>query len=556
ANVYTAGFNAQYNGRLSSIIDLKTRDGNSKRLEGKATLTTFGCDLTLHGPLMKEKPADPRTVTFLLNYKGSYIDKVAPVLYPYLDSMGIPYQYGDFYGKVSTKGPDDHMSVFGHHFTDRVSYDDLLTTSWQNNGLGCKLEWGPKGWAFPLIISGTYSDYQANIQEADKRPQDTRYRDLIWHLGSGLLANKTEIKFAIEWSALMTEYSYLNLDKQTVSLTSTNTDFVWYGLVKSTLKNWILEPGINIHWFSSQNYYSFEPRLQVKYNISPTYSLSFATGLYAQDLLSSVSEQDITCLFQGYYSNPEYIQSGYKGKEIGTTIQKSAHGVVGITAFYPNNLKLTAEVFVKDFYRLVNFNRNKVYEDTEQNKAVIEYLKKNFIFENGWSYGLDLLADYQNDDFSFWLGYSLGFSTREDEYSTFTPHFDRRHNINLLINYQPTKKTSIKVRWNLSSGYPFTQNAGLYEEIRLTNGTFLQSMQNGNLSVYYGAYNEGRLPWYHRLDISAYKTLDLSPKVTLELNAGIMNVYNRKNVFYLDRLSGKRLDQLPIMPNAGMVLRF
>ena len=558
ANVYTAGFNAQYSGRLSSIIDLKTRDGNRTRMEGKIGANTFGYDLLIHGPIIKMKPEDSRSVSYLFNYKGSYIDKIAPKIYPYLDSLGLPYKYGDFYGKISTVGrKGDQLSFFGHHFSDQANFSNLLNTSWVSNSIGSKLVLTPAGSEYLLTAYIGYSDFYGNIYEANKTPRETRYNNFQANIGSGAYLKKTEFKWALEISGISTNYTFVDLNDVVSRETSYTTDLNVYGQLKKTFKKCILEPGINVHYFSSQGYIAFEPRLQFKYNFNPILSFNFATGLYAQDLFSTVSEQDITNLFQGYYTGTDLIQTQFKGSDISNSIQKAWHGVAGLTTFFPNNLKLTAEIYAKDFYRLVNYNRNKIYEDTKANKEVIDYLKKYFIIEKGWSYGLDLLVDYQNDWFSLWLGYSLGFASRQDEFSTFTPHFDRRHNINLLVNYIPIKNVSIKARWNVSSGYPFTQNMGLYEEMKLDYGTLIQSLTSGgNLSVLYGPYNEGRLPWYHRLDISAHWIIKITKTVSIELNAGVMNAYNRQNVFYLDRVTGKRVDQLPILPNAGMVVRF
>ncbi|MFM7823761.1 MAG: hypothetical protein ACKPB3_08305, partial [Bacteroidota bacterium] len=76
------------------------------------------------------------------------------------------------------------------------------------------------------------------------------------------------------------------------------------------------------------------------------------------------------------------------------------------------------------------------------------------------------------------------------------------------------------------------------------------------LGIIYGPLNEGRLPYYHRLDISLKKNFELSDKSTLEATASVINVYNRKNIFYIDRITNERVDQLPILPAIGLSLTF
>jgi len=79
---------------------------------------------------------------------------------------------------------------------------------------------------------------------------------------------------------------------------------------------------------------------------------------------------------------------------------------------------------------------------------------------------------------------------------------------------------------------------------------------NGNLGIIYGELNAGRLPYYHRLDFTANKVFSFNQYTKLEINFSITNVYNRKNIFYFDRVDYNRVDQLPIMPSLGLSLTF
>ena len=71
-----------------------------------------------------------------------------------------------------------------------------------------------------------------------------------------------------------------------------------------------------------------------------------------------------------------------------------------------------------------------------------------------------------------------------------------------------------------------------------------------------GDLNKGRLSYFHRLDISIQKTLHFSKRSTLEITAGASNVYNRENIFYVDRLSGEKVYQLPVIPTLGASFNF
>jgi hypothetical protein len=109
----------------------------------------------------------------------------------------------------------------------------------------------------------------------------------------------------------------------------------------------------------------------------------------------------------------------------------------------------------------------------------------------------------------------------------------------------------------LGSGFPFTQTAGFFEDTDLYNSLNYPYWQsNGSLGIIYGDLNTGRLPYYHRLDVTLNKVVTFSKNSQLEINFSITNVYNRRNIFYFDRVDYNRVDQLPIMPSLGLSLTF
>ena len=106
ADVYTGGFGAEYSGRISSIMDISTRDGNKKRLSGKLGANCFGAKVMLEGPLKKAKTPDDVTLSFILSAKNSYLEQSSKFLYPYASKTGLPFNYQDLYGKLSLNAPN------------------------------------------------------------------------------------------------------------------------------------------------------------------------------------------------------------------------------------------------------------------------------------------------------------------------------------------------------------------------------------------------------------------------------------------------------------------
>ena len=101
ADVYTGGFGAEYGGRISSIMDVTTRDGNKKRYAGKVGASTFGAKILVEGPLARQKEEGGSSSSFILSAKNSYLEQSSQIFYNYVDSAGLPFNYLDLYGKLS-----------------------------------------------------------------------------------------------------------------------------------------------------------------------------------------------------------------------------------------------------------------------------------------------------------------------------------------------------------------------------------------------------------------------------------------------------------------------
>ncbi|MEI6455020.1 MAG: TonB-dependent receptor, partial [bacterium] len=140
----------------------------------------------------------------------------------------------------------------------------------------------------------------------------------------------------------------------------------------------------------------------------------------------------------------------------------------------------------------------------------------------------------------------------------YVPPYDRRHNLNLLATYIFGKKGTweIDLRYNYGSGFPFTQTQGFYEMVDFVDMGTDYTTANGQLDILYGEYDQGRLPYYSRLDFNMKKTFWLGKTMKLDVNLSITNVLNQQNIFYFDRVSYTRVDQLPFMPSLGISFSF
>ena len=217
------------------------------------------------------------------------------------------------------------------------------------------------------------------------------------------------------------------------------------------------------------------------------------------------------------------------------------------------------ETFYKYFPQLISLNSNKKFDGEMNHWDIPQVYYEDFITETGDAYGIEALLQYEKKRLYLWIAYSLSYSNRFDGLQYFQPHYDRRHNFNLVGSYILGKNLNWKflARWNYGSGFPFTPTNALYEKLRLTNTSSSEVLnENGLIGMNFGAYNSARLPNYHRLDFTAKYIHYFSERYSIEVVMSLTNVYNRKNLFYFSREEYKRVNQLPLLPSGGLIWRF
>lgn len=577
ADVYSAGFGAEYGGRTSSVMDVTTRDGNKKRLSGKVAGSTFAAKMMLEGPLVKLKEDGKGSASFIVAAKHSYLPQTSKSLYSYANKDGLPFYFTDLYGKASINSTNgSKISFFGFNFTDKVAYPDIATYSWNASGGGSNFVLVPSG--SNLLIEGVfaYSNYKIKYQnpvvETDSKLSS------VGNFNAGFnfikFIGRNELKFGFEGIITNTNYELQNSYFTKVKLERSTSDvsgFVKYKIVHSK-KRFVLEPSFRIMYYATLGVFSPEPRASVKVNITPKVRFKGAAGLYSQTLMSASSDRDVVNLFYGFINAPEndqlpsnYLDKDLKSHKTNSSVQKAQHMVGGFEFDLLKYFELNVEVYQKNFKQIVNVNRDKLFDDTPDNASKPDALKKDFVIEEGRARGFDFVLKFEYKHLYFWGVYSY---TKNDRWSgntstntifNYPPNFDRRHNVNLVGSYSFGKKRNweVNVRWNYGSPFPTTPTQGYYPQLNFNgNLNYNYTTANGQVGYLPGDLNSVRLPDFHRLDIGFKYRYHINPKVLFELSGGATNVYNRKNIFYVNRFTFKRIDQLPIMPNVNLGLSF
>ena len=555
ADVYTGGFGAEFGGRISSVMDIKTRDGNKKRLAGKVDINNIGGQLLFEGPLLKLKDERKTSISFILSGKGSFLDKSSKVFYPYVKNEdGLPYNFWDLYGKVTLATRNGtRWNIFGFNYDDRVKYSSVANYGWNNWGIGSNFLIVPGD--APTTIEGSlaYSKYSSELQDANFDPRRSSMDGFTFDLGFNYYLGNSLLKVGIDVVGYNTNYEYYTIYHAQRTIEDHTTDLSIFAKYKYNFRNKLLiEPGFRLQYYYSLGEVSPEPRLAIKYNILKNLRLKLAAGMYSQNLVSITSDRDVVSLFNGFLSSPlenSLLPSTLinDDKEMKGRLQKSQHAIIGLEYDPINPLSINIEGYFKNFSQLISANRYKMLDSENE-----------FIWEKGQAYGGDISVKYEQKGVYIWFVYSLGWVKRTDGKITYNPHFDRRHNINLVASYSFGKRRSweINCRWNFGTGFPFTQTQAYYPHY---DPTYLNDdYVSANEDVYFmlADLNQARLPSYHRLDLGVKKKFHIGPRHTIELYFSMTNLYNYKNVFYVNRTTNDIVYQLPFLYYFGMTWRF
>jgi hypothetical protein len=569
ADVYTGGFNANYGGRISSVIDIKTRDGNRNRLGGQVGMSTFGSKVLLDVPIVKPKKPGDGGSTLLLSAKNLYLDQSSKVVYDYVDRE-LPYSFLDLYGKYTMySASGNKLNMFGFKHKDRANFTDISKIGWDSWGFGLNPIIIPSQSNVLIDIVIAYSSYAIATDDisADVSRPDINRNSSINAFNAGMnftnYISDDQVKYGFEIIGMATTYQFINQVGRKIEQDQNTTELGGYLTYRINAGKFVIEPSVRIQYYSSLSEFSPEPRIGMKYNATNNLRFKAAAGRYSQNLISGTSDRDVVNLFYSFLTGPENLQDKLikeNGEvvDVNSKLQKATHALLGFEYDLTENLNLNVEGYYKWFNQLTNINRDKVL-DASGSDNYQSTISNDFIVETGDAYGVDFLLKYRRKELTLWGVYSLSYVTRWDGVQTYYATFDRRHNVNLVasLTFGKDKLWEAGVRWNLGSGFPFTPTQGYYGDIGFNDiNTDYPTDNPKDVSIYYGELNSKRLPWYSRFDISVKRKFVLGENSILEANAGCTNVFNRENIFYLDRVSQERVNQLPIMPSIGMSLTF
>lgn len=535
------GIPSQYGGRLSSILDIRMKEGNNKRFAGTGGVGTVSSRLTLEAPIVKDKGS------FVLAGRRSYADLFLKLSSNENLRNNILYFY-DLSAKANyTLGKKDRIFLSGYFGRDYFRFGKEFNFNW-GNGTGT-LRWNHifNDKLF-MNLTAVYSDYKYGLgipegsQGFDWQSQIKSYSpklDFNYYISPAHTLNfgTQLIHYDIQPGRVKplgtSIFNEIKLDNKRALESSAYVSHIWnpnarlsfeYGIRFSTFTllgggkyyDYVGELGERKtrgkeYSFGKNatvaSYPNFEPRAALRYSLDETSSIKLSYNRMAQyiHLISNTTAATPTDVWTPSTRNikPEI-----------------AHQVAG--GYFKNLKDNTIEISGEIYYKTMS---NQIDYVNGANLLLNDDLEAELLYGKGRSYGLELFVRKSVGKLNGWVSYTLSKTERQidglNRNQWYAAKYDRRHILSVVAIYEATKRWSFSANFSLSSGIAITFPNARYE----FGGLIIPHNSND-------VRNNYRVPAYHRLDISA--TWDRSKpnrKWAGSWVFSIYNLYSRDNAF-------------------------
>jgi hypothetical protein len=548
--LYKGGIPARYGGRLSSVMDIRQREGNSKEFNGEAGIGLISARLLAEGPIVKDKSS------FMVAGRRSYGDLFLPLI----DNKSTAYFY-DLNAKVNYNINDrNQLFLSGYIGRDQFSLGSIFNSTWGNTA--ATLRWNhlfsqklfanfsaiysnydysldqlttgaQYNWISRIISRDAKADFSYNLGTktnlafgGEWKNYEFRPGDITPIKGSTVKPRTLDNKYAIETGAYFSiehvmgpvtinagirHSSFARKGPQTLPVYENNQPVV-YNVQIGRYENGVVVGSTSRTSSQRINTYSnWEPRLALTAITSSSSSIKASYNRMYQylHLISNTTAPQPTDLWvpSGNFIEPQMVDQYAIG------FFKNLNG---------NKYEASIEGFYKDMNNLVDYVDG---ADLITNNTIETELLRGI----GRGYGLEFLIRKKNGPLTGWVSYTLSKAERRVKGITesdpginggqwYNANFDKPHNLSVVGSYQINKRWSLSSNFVITSGIPGTFPVGRYEYAGLVVPQF-------------GFRNQERLPTYHRLDVSA--TVKGKKKRWKngghEWVFGVYNLYNRAN---------------------------
>ena len=531
--VYTGAFPPGFGGRLSSVVNLTTRNGKNTGVGGSASLNFLSGKIGLEGPALKD-----------FQWLVSGRKTLFPETFTKFFQQSVPLDFYDAFFKVSrSAGDESRLSLQGF-----FSGDNLVSSNpaepdyrWRTSAIGVNATGLVSDRIFVRVVgfsnqfeatrdpklSPTATPARSKVTEVNVRADATYYTDYL-----------DLYFFGFEFNFPKMEYELINSFGVERSLSETLVETWVWARYQTTTGRLKFDGGIHADLASMVlrgfSLYLIQPRVNMSYALNDGVRLKASYGRFSQNMITVNNEDDVIALFDAWIPIPENLEP-----------ERADHYVGGVDWTIVRELSAGLQGYYKNYTSLVTYNQDK-----------IDANDPDYINSSGKAYGGEILLRYGVPQLDLYLAYTLGWTTIESGEFSYPPRYDRRHSLNVMGIVRPVDRLEVSARWEFGSGLPYTQTAGFYDRLSL-GGVFEGRYVNETGSPYtiLGEKNAARLPAFHRLDLSATYRFVLGP-LKGSVGVSIINVYNHENIIYYDRESGQKITMLSFFPSATLTVEY
>lgn len=539
-NLVKGGMPAQYGGRLSSVLDVSMREGNTQKFQVDGGIGLIASRLTIQGPIKKDK------ASFIVSARRTYIDVISkPFFRPGSPFAGTTYFFYDVNAKINWQISNKDRVFFSTYFgRDVFKFNDV------ESGFSSKVPWGNAiaclRWnhlfSSKLFSNATlaYTNYDFSFTAAQSNFELTLFSgikdwnakyDLVYmpntrhtiksginytfhtFIPSNVSAKQGEVSF--DFGKIIRLYShdaavYISDDWEVSERIKVNAGvrFGYYAQVGSFTRYVKDDFGKTVDTVNYKkgekvaDYHGLEPRASVRYLINKSSSIKASyTRNFQYIHLASISSVSLPT--DVWMPSTELIKP-----------QLANQYAIG---YFKNFKKDMFEASVEAYYKTMD-NQIDYKEGAEPQDNVFDNPDNAFTYGKGEAYGAEFFIKKRTGKFTGWVGYTLSWTWRQFKDINFGQRYlakyDRRHDASVVLTYDPNKK------WNYGLIFVYgTGNRGT-----LPNALFAFE---GDVSYDYGLRNSYKFPDYHRLDFSVTYTPDRE-KVLAKKRERLEKRYERK----------------------------
>ena len=567
--LYKGGIPARYGGRLSSVLDIRMKDGNKKEFGGTGGIGTISSRLTLEGPIVKDKGS------FLVSGRRTYADAFLRLssdeglrntkLYFYDLNLKANYVLGD----------NDRIYLSGYFGRDVTGFSDLFRIEWGNTT--GTLRWNHifNNKLFSNVTLA-YSDFDyllASSQDDLGFRWDSSIRDLTLKSDYNYFLNPSnQIRFGVSVTRhemdpghirATSDDGLLNELRQPVNThlesgvyISNEQNFTdqftaIYGLRLSMFNNVggtyynfddafnTIDSTVYSNGDIHNTYIGLEPRLGLNYQINESSSVKASYNRMYQYLHLASNSTASSPLDIWFASSPNVKP------------QRADQWAIGyFRNFRDNSIEASAEIYYKDMNNSIDFKDN-------AQLLLNDELEGELRFGDARAYGLELFFRKQTGRLTGMVGYTLARTERlipEINDGWYPTKYDKTHDISVVASYELSKRVSLGATFVYGTGAAVTFPTGRFEYY-------------GTVVPVYGDRNSNRMPAYHRMDVGCTVKGKERPdrKWEGEWVFSIYNVYFRKNAYQIEfrqdendptRTEAVKTYLLPILPSFTYNFKF